>query len=149
MRRKVFHIKFYVFFNLSTLFCHPLMIVRTKMSFTNRTHVLCPITVGGRQAVRRSGLTDCHFSWGVLQYFTQKVSVSSPTLSQATRCTFTRCLHKMHLLTAPSLLVIWAVTHPSTNRAQRCLTLVIKWVPVCPTWHDTAFSDCTFWPMTK
>jgi hypothetical protein len=26
--------------------------------------------------------------------------------------------------------------HPSTIRAQRCLTLVIKRVPVCPTWQD-------------
>jgi hypothetical protein len=42
---------------------------------------------------------------------------------------------QVHLLTAPGILVIWAVTHPSTNRAQRCLTLVIKWVPVCPTWQ--------------
>jgi hypothetical protein len=31
-----------------------------------------------------------------------------------------------HLLTEPSILVIWAVTYPSTNRAQRCMTLVIK-----------------------
>jgi hypothetical protein len=46
--------------------------------------------------------------------------------------------HKMrvHLLTAPSILVIWPVTHPSTNGAQQCLTLVIKWVPVCPTGQD-------------
>jgi hypothetical protein len=46
--------------------------------------------------------------------------------------------HKMlvHLLTAPGILVIWAVTHPSTNRAQRCLTSEIKRVPVCPAWHN-------------
>jgi hypothetical protein len=31
-----------------------------------------------------------------------------------------------HLLTEPSILVIWAVTYPSTNLAQRCMTLVIK-----------------------
>jgi hypothetical protein len=31
------------------------------------------------------------------------------------------------MLSAPSVHVIWAVTHPSTNRAQRCLTSVIKW----------------------
>jgi hypothetical protein len=31
-----------------------------------------------------------------------------------------------YLLTAPGILVIWAVTHPSTNRAQHCLTSVIK-----------------------
>jgi hypothetical protein len=37
------------------------------------------------------------------------------------------------LQTAPDILFICAVTHPSTNRAQRCLTLVIKWEPVCPT----------------
>jgi hypothetical protein len=36
--------------------------------------------------------------------------------------------HKMrvHLLTAPGVLFIWAVIHPRTIRAQRCLTLVIS-----------------------
>jgi hypothetical protein len=31
-----------------------------------------------------------------------------------------------HLLTAPGILVTKLVTYPMTNRAQRCLTLVIK-----------------------
>jgi hypothetical protein len=43
-----------------------------------------------------------------------------------------------HLQTAPGVLVIWAVTHPSTDRAQQSLTSVIKWVPVCPTWQDAS-----------
>jgi hypothetical protein len=42
---------------------------------------------------------------------------------------------QVHLLTAPVILVIWAFIHPSTNRAQRCLSSVIKWVTVCPTWQ--------------
>jgi hypothetical protein len=42
------------------------------------------------------------------------------------------CVHAF--LTAPDILVIRAVTHQSTDRAQRCLTEVIKWVLVCPTW---------------
>jgi hypothetical protein len=52
--------------------------------------------------------------------------------------------HKMqaHLLTAHGILFIWAVTYPTINRAQRCLTLVIKWVQVCPTWHYTTFLRC-------
>jgi hypothetical protein len=43
--------------------------------------------------------------------------------------------HKMwvNLLTAPSIQIIWTVTHSSTNRAHRCLTSVIKWVPKCTT----------------
>jgi hypothetical protein len=46
--------------------------------------------------------------------------------------------HKMrvHFLTASGILIIWGVTHPSTIRAQRCLTLVITWILVCPTWQD-------------
>jgi hypothetical protein len=58
---------------------------------------------------------------------------------------------RVHLLTAPGILVIWAVTHPSTNRAQCCLTLVIKRVPVCPTWLDAVFdyiSLCACKPCT-
>jgi hypothetical protein len=47
--------------------------------------------------------------------------------------------HKMrnHLHTPPCVLA-W-VTHPGTIPAQCCLTLVIKWAPlcsVCPTWQD-------------
>jgi hypothetical protein len=36
--------------------------------------------------------------------------------------------HKMceHLLTAPGILAIWGLTHPSTIQAQHCLTSVIK-----------------------
>jgi hypothetical protein len=43
--------------------------------------------------------------------------------------------HKMQvlLLTCTGILVIWVIT----IRAQRYLTLVIKWVAVCPTWQDT------------
>jgi hypothetical protein len=37
--------------------------------------------------------------------------------------------------TAHGVLVMWVDTHPGTIWAQRCLTSVIKWVPVCPTWH--------------
>jgi hypothetical protein len=48
-----------------------------------------------------------------------------------------------HLLTAPSILVVWAVTHPNTNQAQRCLNLMDKLVPVCPTWQD-AVLKCSF-----
>jgi hypothetical protein len=42
--------------------------------------------------------------------------------------------HKMrvYLPTAPVTLVIWVVTHPSTIRAQHCLTSVIKWALVSP-----------------
>jgi hypothetical protein len=35
---------------------------------------------------------------------------------------------RVNLLTAPGILVIWTVTYPSTKLAQRCFTLVIKWV---------------------
>jgi hypothetical protein len=43
---------------------------------------------------------------------------------------------RVHLLLAlAAVLLIWAVIHPSTNWAQRFLTLVIKWVPICLTWH--------------
>jgi hypothetical protein len=44
--------------------------------------------------------------------------------------------HKMqeHLPTAPGALSL--VNPPSTNRALRCLTSVIKWVPLGPTWQD-------------
>jgi hypothetical protein len=41
-----------------------------------------------------------------------------------------------HLLTAPGILVICVVTHPRTNPTRCCLTLVIKWVPVCSTCQD-------------
>jgi hypothetical protein len=34
-----------------------------------------------------------------------------------------------HLLKTPG--IHSQVTPPNTNRAQRCLTLVIRWVPVC------------------
>jgi hypothetical protein len=34
----------------------------------------------------------------------------------------------------------WVVTHPSTIQANHCLTLVIKWVPVCPYMLRGAFS---------
>jgi hypothetical protein len=59
----------------------------------------------------------------------------------ARRNNFSRCLlqrfprpqlMRVHLLTAPGILVIWVVTHPSTNRAQHCLTSVFKWVPAIP-----------------
>jgi hypothetical protein len=51
--------------------------------------------------------------------------------------------HKMreHLSTAPR--VLSRVTPPSTNGAQHCSTLVIKWGPVCPTWQDAVY-DITF-----
>jgi hypothetical protein len=48
---------------------------------------------------------------------------------------------RVHLLTVPSIPVIWAVTHRSTNWAQSCLTLVIKWATVCPAWQEAVF-DC-------
>jgi hypothetical protein len=48
---------------------------------------------------------------------------------------------QVHLQTAPGILVIYAVTPLRTNRTQRCLTLVIKWVPVCPTWQDAVLPD--------
>jgi hypothetical protein len=31
------------------------------------------------------------------------------------------------------------VTHPTTIRTQRCLTSVIKWLPVCTTWQNAVF----------
>jgi hypothetical protein len=49
-----------------------------------------------------------------------------------------------YLLTAPGILVIWRVTHPGTNRAQHCLTSVIKWVPVCPRWQDAVLMSYTY-----
>jgi hypothetical protein len=33
------------------------------------------------------------------------------------------------------------LTHPSANRHQRYLTLVIKWEPVCPTWPDAVLTE--------
>jgi hypothetical protein len=42
--------------------------------------------------------------------------------------------------TTHSILVIRAVTHTSTSRAQRFLTSVIKWVPVCLAWQDAVLS---------
>jgi hypothetical protein len=39
-----------------------------------------------------------------------------------------------HLQKASGVLSL--VTPPSTNRALRCLSSVIKWVPVCPMWQD-------------
>jgi hypothetical protein len=39
-----------------------------------------------------------------------------------------------HLPTAPG--VLSRVDPLITNLAQHCLTLVIKWVTVCPTWQD-------------
>jgi hypothetical protein len=48
---------------------------------------------------------------------------------------------RVNLLTAPDMIVIWAVTHQSTNRAQSCLTLEIKWVPVCQTCQDAVFTS--------
>jgi hypothetical protein len=47
--------------------------------------------------------------------------------------------HKMrkHHPTAPGVLS-W-ITTLSTNPAQRCLNLVIKWEHVCPTWQDAFF----------
>jgi hypothetical protein len=61
-------------------------------------------------------------SRGVLRYFTQTGGMNP-------LCIFSDAFpgHKMrvHLLTAPGRLVIWAVNHP-TNRAQRCLTSVIN-----------------------
>jgi hypothetical protein len=65
------------------------------------------------------------FSSGVLQYFTHTGKITPlGVVSDA----FPGNKMWVHLLTAPCILVIWAVTHPSTNRTQRCLTLVIKWV---------------------
>jgi hypothetical protein len=51
--------------------------------------------------------------------------------------------HKMRLLIiiAPGILVIWAVTNPSTNRAKHGLTLVIKWLSVCQTWQNADTRD--------
>jgi hypothetical protein len=51
--------------------------------------------------------------------------------------------HKMrvYLQRAPSILFIWVVTHSKTNRVQLCLTLVIKWEPVCPRWQDIVLED--------
>jgi hypothetical protein len=43
---------------------------------------------------------------------------------------------QVHFLAAPIVIFIWMVTHPSTNRAQNCLTLMIKWVVVCTTLQD-------------
>jgi hypothetical protein len=70
---------------------------------------------------------------GVLRYFTLTDGIT--TLGVFSN-TFPDHKMRVHLLTAPGLLVIWAVTHPSTNRSHRCLTSVIKWVPVCQTWQD-------------
>jgi hypothetical protein len=55
---------------------------------------------------------------------------------------------RVHLLTAPGILVMWAVTYPSTSRAQRCLTLVIKWVSVYPTWQDAVVLEKVWFQMT-
>jgi hypothetical protein len=64
--------------------------------------------------------------------------------SQTTRCT---------LLTAPGILVILAVTHPRTNRAQSCLTLVIwRWMREHPNrygfnWVLTLIYSPACWPL--
>jgi hypothetical protein len=60
------------------------------------------------------------------------------------KCRMGKC--RVTLLTAPGILVIWVVTHPSTNRAQCCLTSVIKRVPVCPTWQNAVLSLFLFQP---
>jgi hypothetical protein len=39
---------------------------------------------------------------------------------------------RVHILTAPGVLIILIVTPPSTFRAPRYLTSIIKWVSVCP-----------------
>jgi hypothetical protein len=54
--------------------------------------------------------------------------------------------YMQHLLTAPGVLVICVVTHPSTIWAQRWLTLVIEWVPICLTWQASVETFSTFWP---
>jgi hypothetical protein len=69
----------------------------------------------------------------ILYYkLTKSIGMRYPSLTRTHACLKMR----EHLLTAPGIIVIWVVTHTSTNRAQRCLTLVIKWVPECPTWQD-------------
>jgi hypothetical protein len=40
------------------------------------------------------------------------------------------------LPTAPGILGIWVVYLSMYNRDQHCLTLVMKWVPICPTRQD-------------
>jgi hypothetical protein len=82
------------------------------------------------------------FSCGVLPYFTQTGGITPLGV-------FSNALPgnkmRVHLLTASGTLVIWAVLHPITIRAQRCLTLVIKCVPVCPTWQDAVlYRACGF-----
>jgi hypothetical protein len=73
-------------------------------------------------------------SLSVLPYFTQTGGRASfGVFSYA----FPGYKMRVHLLTAPGILVIKTVTSPSTIRAQRCLTLVFKWVPVCPNWQDS------------
>jgi hypothetical protein len=77
-------------------------------------------------------------SWGILRYFTLTngitlLWVSSPLPSQATRCGYTFYQYASYLLFGQSPIL-------STNRAQRCLTSVIKWAPVCPTWQDAILS---------
>jgi hypothetical protein len=54
--------------------------------------------------------------------------VSSPTPFQATRCGCTFDQHPSYLSYGRSVQVL--------IRAQRCLTSVIKWVPVCPKSKD-------------
>jgi hypothetical protein len=59
------------------------------------------------------------FALSALTYFTQPQNYSS-------RCLLWHLKMRVHLLTAPSILVIWVVTHPSTIRGQCCLTSVIN-----------------------
>jgi hypothetical protein len=81
------------------------------------------------------------FSWGVLRYFIQTGVIAPLSVFSDP---FPGNKMPVHLLTAPRILFIWAVTHPSTNRAQHCLTSVIKWLPVCLTWQDTVLNPCPF-----
>jgi hypothetical protein len=69
--------------------------------------------------------------------------LSSTPPSRAKRCGNTS-------LTAPrSVLVIWMVDPPSTNRAQHCLTLVIKWGYRCVQHLLTASGEHVTWAPIK
>jgi hypothetical protein len=64
------------------------------------------------------GLPD-FFSPGILRYFTQTGAITPPGVFSSA---FPGHMMRVHLLKAHGILVMWAVTQPSTNRAQRCLT---------------------------
>jgi hypothetical protein len=49
--------------------------------------------------------------------------------NNSSQCLLRHLKMRVNLLTAPSIIILWVVTQLSTiRRAQRCLTLVIKWL---------------------